>query len=275
MGRRHRACNKRRSIKRGCDSRATFAVPRLKMAPRRKSKGTRRPMVITVNAYKIAYMALPKAGCSTVKAALAMVDPDVSLPPPEARDVHAWHRIYPTSRWRPYRWERCADHWRFCVVRDPLRRLLSVYTNRVVGFGDLHDCRKILRGKVDLPKDPDPDFFFQNLRRYMRASSLIKHHALPSWLFLGFDLGSYDRIYRSSELGQFGQDLGQRTGRCVPIERENRSEARLDLEDLAARTQDSIRAYLAEEYDYLSAFYQNPFSGRRTVPCAARLRRVS
>ena len=33
-------------------------------------------MVIAVDAYKLAYMALPKAGCSSVKEALARLDPD-------------------------------------------------------------------------------------------------------------------------------------------------------------------------------------------------------
>jgi len=32
-------------------------------------------MVIAVKAHRIAYMALPKAGCSTVKAALAQLSP--------------------------------------------------------------------------------------------------------------------------------------------------------------------------------------------------------
>ncbi|MCR8547322.1 sulfotransferase family protein [Salipiger sp. P9] len=232
-------------------------------------------MVIAIDAHKIAYMALPKAGCSTVKAALAQVDPTAELPPEAERDVMTWHALYPTKRFRPHRWEQYEAYWRFCVVRDPLKRLLSVYTNRVVAFRDLHNCRKILRGRVDLPMDPDPDFFFQNLRAYLEASSAIKHHILPAWLFLGPDLRRYDRIYRTAELPQFGEDLARRTGQEVHIARENSSDERLDLATLAPATVGALRDYLAGEYDYLSAFFENPFETGLHVSCAVPRRRVS
>lgn len=232
-------------------------------------------MVIAVKAHEIAYMALPKAGCSTVKAALAQVDPEARLPEGAAPDVMIWHRLYPTRRFRPHRWQAYDGWWRFCVVRDPVRRLLSVYTNRVVGMRELHNCRKILRGRVDLPMDPDPDFFFQNLRAYMEAASAIKHHALPAWLFLGPDLGRYDRIYRTSELGRFGEELGARTGVEVRIARENPSGMRLRLDDLAPETRAALRTRLEEEYAYLAEFYENPFGSRQHPACTVTPRRVS
>jgi len=232
-------------------------------------------MVIAVKAHRIAYMALPKAGCSTVKAALAQVDPDTTVPEGEAADVMTWHRLYPTMRFRPHRWKAYDDWWRFCVVRDPLKRLLSVYTNRVVGMRELHNCRKILRGRVDLPMDPDPDFFFQNLRAYVDAASVIKHHVLPAWLFLGPDLGRYDRIYRTSELALFGEELAERTGCRVTIARENRSETRLGPDDLSPETRSVLRDHLEEEYGYLAEFYENPFGPRLHRACTGTARRVS
>jgi len=232
-------------------------------------------MVITVEAHRIAYMALPKAGCSTVKAALAQVDPEATVPDDGPADVMTWHRLYPTMRFRPHRWQAYDGWWRFCVVRDPLKRLLSVYTNRVVGLRELHNCRSILRGRVDLPMDPDPDFFFQNLRAYMQAASAIKHHALPAWLFLGPDLGRYDRVYRTSELHRFGEDLAERTGCAVSIARENPSETRLRADDLALATRAHLRDHLEDEYRYLAEFYENPFGRRQHRACTGPARRVS
>ncbi|WP_417741184.1 sulfotransferase family 2 domain-containing protein [Salipiger sp.] len=232
-------------------------------------------MVIAVRAHRIAYMALPKAGCSTVKAALAQVDPDATLPENARPDVMTWHRLYPTMRFRPHRWQAYDGWWRFCVVRDPLRRLLSVYTNRVVGLRELHNCRNIRRGRVDLPMDPDPDFFFQNLRGYIDAASAIKHHALPAWLFLGPDLGRYDRIYRTCELAGFGEELAERTGAPVTIARENPSGMRLSLDDLAPATRTALRDHLDAEYGYLAEFYENPFGPRQHRACTGPTRRVS
>ena len=223
-------------------------------------------MVIAVDAHKIAYMALPKAGCSSVKAALARVDPAVTLPPEDEIDTNTWHHIYPTTRFRPHRWEpyEKPDWWRFCVVRDPFKRLMACYTNRVVQMGELKNSIKIRDGREFLPKnlvtDPDPDFFFQNLEAYKLGSSTIKHHALGAWLFIGPKPLRYNRVYRVEEMGELARDLSERVGEKVEMPHENSSEKRLTLDDLKPETIDSLRPFLTQEYEHLSDYYQNPLS---------------
>ncbi|KAA0920966.1 sulfotransferase family 2 domain-containing protein [Aquicoccus porphyridii] len=218
-------------------------------------------MPIIVSAHKIAYMALPKAGCSTVKRALAQIDPDVTVDVGTVDDMDVWHGLYPTVRFRPHRWEAVADHWRFCVVRDPVKRLLSVYTNRVAQFGELHNSRKLKWPQfAHLTADPDPDFFFSNLEDYMQAASVIRHHVLPAELFVGPDLGAYDRVYRTAELARLADDLQARTGHAVDISRENASEMKLELDDLAPVTIDAIRPRLMREYALLGGFFTNPLA---------------
>ncbi|EPX76133.1 sulfotransferase family 2 domain-containing protein [Salipiger mucosus] len=230
-------------------------------------------MVIAVGAHRIACMVLPKAGCSSVKAALAQIDP--LAPPGVAGDLAALHARYPTRRFRPHRWAAVAHCWRFCVVRDPLARLLSVYTDRVRDRGELRNCRSIRRGRVDLPVDPSPDVFFANLRAYMAASSVIRHHALPARLFVGPDPGAYDRVFRLEELPLLGRELSRRSGRVVEVGHRNASRARLGLADLGPAARAAVEAHVAGEYDFLAGFYENPFVGRVTVPCAGEARRVS
>jgi len=216
-------------------------------------------MVIAIKRYKIAYMPVPKAACSAVKEALARIDP--AMQAPAQIDIHTWHIRYPTQRFRPHRWQRYADHWRFCVLRDPLERLLSVYTNRVRDMEELRNSPRLRRDPAfaDLPSKPDPDTFFQNLDRYRAACSAVKHHAFPCWLFTGPRLTHFDAIYRVSELDALASALSERCGQTVTIGRRNLSAAPLTLSDLQPRTQDSLRAHLAPEYRYLAAFYENPF----------------
>ena len=235
-------------------------------------------MVIAVDAHRLAYMALPKAGCSSVKEVLARLDPAVTLPPEEAVDVNTWHGIYPTRRFRPHRWEAYAGYWRFCVVRDPVRRLMSVYTNRVLQFEDTMNSRRLRVGRPDLPdlpRDPDPDTFFANLDGYCRASSSIKHHALGAWLFLGRDLTRYDRVYRTEEMGALAWDLGLLTRSKVAMPRRNRSETRLEIGALKGRTIDAIRPFLEREYEFLAHHYRNPLGPRVHDACVTPMRRVS
>ncbi len=217
-------------------------------------------LAIAIPAYKIAYMAVPKAGCSSVKAALAHLDPGVTIPPEDEITVMTWHAIYPTVRYRRRAWHNLSDHWRFTVVRDPVRRMLSVYTNRVVQLRDLHMSRK-LRDRPEfahLSRDPDPDYFFQHLPEYMKGSSVIKHHCLGTKLFIGPRPLQYDRVYKTEEMGQLARDLSDRTGQPVEMRRENPSEMKLTLDDLAPQTIDAIRPLLEMEYRHLSDYFENP-----------------
>jgi hypothetical protein len=232
-------------------------------------------MVIRVDAHKLAYMALPKAGCSSVKEALARIDPAVTLPAEHDITVETWHAIYPTQRFRKHRWIDLDGHFRFCVVRDPIKRLLSVYTNRVLEFGDLRNSRNIRRGHVDLPVDPDPDFFFTNLEAYKAASSSINHHAIAADIFLGGAFNRYSRVYRTEELGQLAWDLSLWTRQDVAMPRGNASESALSLDDLKGQTIDAIRPFLDHEYSFLSDYYQNPLGGRLYDACVTQTRRVS
>lgn len=235
-------------------------------------------MVIAVDAHKLAYMALPKAGCSSVKEALARLDPAVTIPPEDQIDLFTWHGFYPTVRFRPHRWKLYADCWRFCVVRDPLKRLLSVYTNRVLQHRDTMNSRKLRNGGeefIHLSRDPDADTFFQNLEDYKRAASSIKHHSLQAQLFLGPDLTDYNRVYRTEELSDLAWDLSLLTRQAVSMPRRNRSEERLTLDDLKGETIDAIRPFLEEEYAFLKDFYRNPLGPRVHGACATPVRRVS
>ena len=218
-------------------------------------------MVIAVKAYKLAYLAVPKAACSSVKAALAEVDPDVSAPTVEQlpHDVMAPHRLYPTRRHRPHRWRAFRDWFRFTVVRDPLNRMLSVYTDLIAGRRILHDSTNFQQGHPPLPQDPDPDTFFLNLDGYMHWASAVKHHALPMRLFTGPDLDDFDRVYRTDELGALANDLTRVTGQTVTIPRLNASQARLAFSDLAPETRAALRDRLAPEYELYRDYFPSPW----------------
>lgn len=216
-------------------------------------------MVIRVDTARLAYMAVPKAACSSIKATLASLDPEQPKSDPAKFEQREVHRIYPTQRFRQHRWRHVQDHFRFTVVRDPLKRLLAVYTNRVVALRELHNCRKIKHGRVNLPADPDPDYFFQNLSPYIAVASSIKHHALPTSIFVGADLGRYSRVYRTSEISALQDDLSTHLNREVRVPHFNSSDAKLTLDDLKPETHRVLAARLRDEYSHLRAYFTNPF----------------
>lgn len=216
--------------------------------------------MIRVDRKRLAYMAVPKAACSSVKAALASIDLTHDGTDATEFGQAEVHRIYQTQRFRLHRWKRVQDYFRFTVVRDPLKRLLAVYTNRVVGFGDLHNSRNIRRGRVALTADPDPDYFFQNLDAYIAASSSIKHHALPTAIFTGNDLSLYSRVYRTSDIPSLQDELSTLAGRDVTVPHINATHMPLTLDDLSCETHRVLAARLEGEYDHLRDYFRNPFT---------------
>jgi len=214
-------------------------------------------MVIAIKTHKIAYMAVPKAACTSVKAGLAQCDPEVSLDLEAAKaDATLAHSLYPTKRFRPHRWKEYEAFWRFTVVRDPLKRLMSVYTDIVDGRQELRNSRKLKRQDAVLPMDPDPDFFFQHLAEYREAASSVKHHVLPVWLFIGPRPHLYDRIYKIEEIPELAADLAQKTGTDIVIPRYNKSPSKLLFSELDAKTRSSLDGYLDQEYKSLKGIYE-------------------
>ncbi len=215
--------------------------------------------MIAIHALRIAYMAVPKAACTTVKSMLATIDPDLDESIDRNVDVQAAHAIYPTQRFRPHRFAKTEGYYRFTVVRDPLKRLLSVYTNRVVDLKELHASPR-LRAQDELPLDPDPDTFFANLDTYREKSSSIRHHTMPVWLFTGSKLDVYTDVYRTGQIEELADILSGIAEHPVTIPHANKSSHSLDIDDLKPATRDDIRERLAEEYSFLSGYFENPFT---------------
>lgn len=229
--------------------------------PARTGTANQKPsltMVVAIAAHKIAYMPVPKAACSSVKAALGAIDPETSLSVPDLKtDVSSVHTTFKTRRFRQHRWRMYEGWWRFAVVRDPLSRLLSVYSDLVLGRQELHQSPN-LRDQSILPVDPDPDFFFQHLDRYIQQASSVKHHTLRYRIFLGPTPFAFDRIYKVGELPELAQRLSDISGQKVEIPRLNSSVEKLKVDDLRPETLGFIREYLRDDYKKLADFYTSP-----------------
>ena len=210
-------------------------------------------MVISVNTPRVIYAAIPKAGCSSVKAMLADLEAVQGL-----LDNRDYQKSYPTRRLRQAALNDRGNAFKFTVVRDPAKRLMSVYTDRVVDKKDLHKSR-LLKTR-NLPLDPDPDFFFQKLRRYTKLSSIVHHHVTRSNAFTGDDLGIYDAIYRTSEIARLAEDLKAHTGLNVQNKWKNKSSTTLRIDALKPATREKLRPHLAREYTHLEAYFDNPFA---------------
>ncbi len=213
--------------------------------------------MIKIHSLDVAYMAVPKAACSTVKALLAEVDADLTDEARALRDEGRFHTIYQTRRFHPKRWDKAGSAYKFTVLRDPIKRLISAYLNWVVEREVLKTARGVRRNKA-LCVMPDPDAFFQSLQAYQAASSCIKHHTLPMWMFAGKDPANYDKVYTTSSLPQLVDDLSDRAGRALSLPKVNATTSKLSISDLAPKTIDALREYTAPDYAYFASLFPDP-----------------
>ena len=215
-------------------------------------------MVVAIPAHAVAYWPVPKAGCSSVKARLAQIDPDFDEKARKFDENHL-HKVYQTRQFKQFRFDEHEESYRFTVLRDPIKRLMSVYTNRVVQQRDLVN-RKLTMQKHNLPVYPDPDVFFQNLKAYCRVSTRIFHHVKRSGYYCGHQLEKFNRVYRTDEMQELARDLSKISGQAVQPKRSNASTMTLEFNDLRVKTREMLRPFLMREYRHLSNYFDNPFN---------------
>ena len=94
--------------------------------------------------------------------------------------------------------KKCKNYYKFCVVRDPVDKLISCYNNRVIDKKILlKRHRYFLKG---LSPTPTFDVFLQKLHLYQQASPDIMWHSRKLVFFLGNNANIYDDIFSISEV---------------------------------------------------------------------------
>jgi hypothetical protein len=100
-----------------------------------------------------------------------------------------------------------ADHGaftgfrRFALVRDPVARFLSGYSNRVLHYRELSieaaGPQLLTEG---LPPDPDLATFVDNYIGYLRCSRRLARHFLKQQKFIGNHADYFERIFRLEDM---------------------------------------------------------------------------
>ncbi|MEO0464911.1 MAG: sulfotransferase family 2 domain-containing protein [Pseudomonadota bacterium] len=199
--------------------------------------------------FGFAYVPVPKVACSTVKEALFRATRSGEFDAIVHRDiprVHFYYHIH--QRYHLSETQLSTlDMFRFTVIRDPVKRLISAYTNRVQDKRDLErqvTDLSVLSAKC-LPLRPDIETFALNLTTYAAANASLKHH-LRSQAEILRDPDLYDRIYQIEELDLLASDFEAQTGRALNLRRANPSVAAKPT--LGPSAQRAVRQFYADDY---------------------------
>lgn len=154
-----------------------------------------------------------------------------------------------------------TDHYTFALTRDPIKRFLSMYSNRVGFHRELSEesgAAERIRA-AGLPFDPDINTLVAHKDRYMARVNSIYHHTRPMTDFLGDDLSIYTRLADVSEINSVIGDikaLWKEKGFNKLLEKAPAEAPRLQtggqkmgLEMLTPASFDILMDYYAKDYD--------------------------
>ena len=130
---------------------------------------------------------------------------------------------------------------RFALVRDPVRRFLSGYSNRVLHYRELSieaAGRELLH--EGLPPDPDIETFVENYIGYLRCSKPLARHFLKQQKFIGNDPGYFERIFRLERVGELVDFVNGECGTQAVMPRLQTGGPKLDFHALGEDLQVEI-----------------------------------
>lgn len=144
---------------------------------------------------KMGYRDFPKVACTTIKLALYEMEEEEEFSSHE----HGFHIHQYVTRRKTSTMDQCER--RFVVLRDPVKRFLSAYGNRVTFYEELSK-EKVPKGLHHLMPhfNPTLDQFIENLDAYLNQKA-IYHHTRPISDFMeGESLSYFSDIYKFEEL---------------------------------------------------------------------------
>jgi len=170
-----------------------------------------------------------------------------------------------TASWRVHSYfrERHADisgaQFRFVVVRDPIKRFLSGYANRVVASKELSRefiSKLAIASRLDLdkfPYDPDLPTFIRQFDTY-RQIPTIAHPFRPQADFM-VSADRFDRIYPIESMDQLSADIEARCGKPLDLRREMTGGPKLTVDDLDGRDFERLCRMYEADYAMLGDHY--------------------
>ena len=208
-------------------------------------------MTVFLWQHDLTYVSAPKVACTSLKHMFFEIENGFRFRMFHANGAlqHIHNAAYPGNDFDALPHARIAGHERLTVVRDPVRRFLSCYGNRVCHHRDLAPER--IRPKFrERGATPDPALaeFIDKLELYREASGLIRRHTLPLVEILGRDPGYYARIHSMDTLEDLRRRVVAVTGRDVALEHMQRRGPKISPDDLSPAQRRRIEAFYAEDY---------------------------
>lgn len=204
----------------------------------------------------VCYWPVPKCACTSVKHFFATnIYPELM----EQNQIKV-HKIpgFSAQRLVPADYKELDELIHCAVIRDPVKRLISAYVDRVLNEKDNIERRGL--APQDYYYAPNPNNFFRYLATAQAVSVNIRHHTSPQFEFLGDTIERYHLVGCVENLDTFFDTLRLKHGfvGVDPFRNRSNSASKLCFEDLSLAAQKALLDYCEADYVLLKKFYQPP-----------------
>ena len=214
-------------------------------------------MPIKITNSEFSYIPIPKVACTSGKKLIFHINNGFDFEETHYHssglNIHNHQNEYQSVDFLGY---ENNSKFKIALVRDPIKRLLSAYTNRVVQHNDLQSVRHKLT-QVNLSDRPSIREFIVNLETYRALSRSIAHHTDLQSVYLGPNNKNLS-LYRLEDISAFTKRVNEIAGTNISMPHEQTSKKVLNFNDMAPKIQRLALKYCLPDYDYLSEYYQLP-----------------
>ena len=206
---------------------------------------------------KISYISVPKVACTSIKSYFFEYENGFPFKPMRINEKR-WgvHNAYAGVEFEDLPHKRIANHAFYAVVREPVARFLSCYSNRVQHHREL--APKFIKPrfqKVGLKPNPTIHEFIERLEEYRTTSRSVGWHSRPLTASLGTDIKRYDRIYKFKELGEFVTDMNKRLGHNGTLPHLQSGGKKIKADVLSKAEIQKIQDHYASDYEFFSDYF--------------------
>ncbi|MEY8879920.1 sulfotransferase family 2 domain-containing protein [Donghicola sp. XS_ASV15] len=207
-------------------------------------------MAIVLDKFNIAYFSVPKVACTSLKRMFYFAESGEDFKPffRNGKKIYV-HKLYPCTAFSKIDSMKIQSYFKICVVRDPVSRFLSCYSNRVQHHWDL------AKGKLSdvavtsgaLP-NPSLEDFVDRIELYRRYSHSIWHHTNSQCFFLGREKDFYSKVYTMSELDTLRCDMSSITKMNLELPHVQKGGKKLNQSVLSSNAKEKIRKMYDVDY---------------------------